>query len=82
MTNIEIEITKKANEACKKHDGSANYRYGYYDGAKWMQERMIEKAEKWLRKNINEDVSVPCGNVIKIISADEFVEYFIKSMEE
>ena len=48
MTNIEIEITKKANAACKEHDGSADYRYGYYDGAKWMQEKMIEKAAEWL----------------------------------
>lgn len=55
---------------------------GFIAGAKWMQERMIEKVVKWLRKNIDEDVSVPCGNVIKIISADEFVEYFAKSMEE
>lgn len=51
-------------------------------GAEWMRERMIEKVAKWLRKNIDEDVSIPCGNVIKIISADEFVEYFTKSMEE
>ena len=54
----------------------------FIDGAEWMQEKMIEKVAKWLRKNIDEDVSIPCGNVIKIISADEFVEYFTKSMEE
>ena len=54
----------------------------FIKGAELMQEKMIEKVVKWLRKNIDEDVSVPCGNVIKIISADEFVEYFAKSMEE
>jgi cell division GTPase FtsZ len=54
----------------------------FIKGAEWMQEKMIEKAAKWLRKNIDEDVFIPCGNVIKIISADEFVEYFTNSMEE
>ena len=54
----------------------------FIKGAELMQEKMIEKVAKWLRKNIDEDVSIPCGNVIKIISADEFVEYFTKSMEE
>lgn len=43
---------------------------------------MIEKVVKWLRRNIDEEVSVPCGKVIKIISVDEFVEYFTKFMEE
>lgn len=45
MTEIEKEITLKAHEACKKHDSSAYYRYGYQDGAKWMYEKMQESNE-------------------------------------
>jgi glutathione peroxidase-family protein len=45
MTEIEKEITLKAHEACKKHDSSAYYRYGYHDGAKWMYEKMQETNE-------------------------------------
>ena len=42
------EISLKADEYSKEYDGSAYYRYGFYDGAEWMQERMIEKAAEWL----------------------------------
>lgn len=45
MSEIEKEITLKAHEACKKHDSSAYYRYGYYDGAKWMCEKMQDTNE-------------------------------------
>jgi cell division GTPase FtsZ len=77
------EIQKASEEyILKSHIDNASVQDHFIAGAEWMRERMIEKVSKWLRKNIDEDVSIPCGNVIKIISADEFVEYFTKSMEE
>lgn len=51
-------------------------------GAKWDYETMIEKACKVLKSIIDEDVFVKCGNVIKIMNADEFSEYFRKAMED
>lgn len=77
------EIQKASEEYIwRTHIDNASVQDHFIAGAKWMRERMTEKVAKWLRKNIDEDVSIPCGNVIKIISVDEFVEYFIKSMEE
>lgn len=79
----EYPIKEKLNKkAVGTYDANYPRRKAFIIGAEWMQEKMIEKVAKWLRKNIDEDVSIPCGNVIKIISADEFVEYFTKSMEE
>ena len=39
------EISLKADEYSKEYDGSAYYRYGFYDGAEWMQEKMQETNE-------------------------------------
>lgn len=74
MTNTEREITIKADEACREHDGSANYRHGFYDGAKWMQDRMIEKAAEWLY------VYYPTFEKSK--SFEEAWEHFKQVMEE
>ena len=52
MTDIEREITIKSNEACKQHNGDAQYRYGYYDGAKWMYDKMIRKIIEYSNKNL------------------------------
>ena len=85
MTKEEIRQAAQKEFAHQIEIGSKaplSVQEGFINGAEWMQCKMIEKVAKWLRKNIDEDVSVPCGNVIKIISVDEFVEYFTKSMEE
>jgi len=89
MTEIEIEITKKANEACKEYNGSANYRYGFHDCAKWMHERMIEKAAEWLKEKMHyKDHSSGRGSwgEIKALgvynSLEEFIEDFKQAMKE
>ena len=51
-------------------------------GAKWDYETIIEKACEVLKSIIDEDVFVKCGNVIKIMNADEFSKYFRKAMDD
>lgn len=46
------------------------------------REVFIEKAKAWLKNNIDEDVFVKCGSVVKIMDAHNFSEYFCKVMEE
>ena len=48
----------------------------------YKKQKLIEKACEVLKSIIDEDVFVKCGNVIKIMTADEFSEYFRKAMEE
>lgn len=62
---------------------------GFKQGAKWAdvhpqssKEEFIEKACWWLKNTIDDDVFINCGSVIKIMPANEFVEYFRKAMEE
>lgn len=88
MTEIEREITIKAGEACKEHDGSANYRYGFYDGAKWMHERIIKQSEEWLKEEMHyRDHSSGRGSWGKIEalgaydSLEEFIEDFKQAMK-
>ena len=47
------------------------------------QEKMIslDKACGWLKNTIDDDVFINCGAVVKFMPANEFVEYFRKSME-
>lgn len=61
-------------------------------GAKWAddhpksemvnKDEFIEKVKDWLKNNIDEDVFVKCGNVIKIMDAHDFSEYFCKVIKE
>ena len=48
------------------------------------QEKMISlnRACEWLKNTIDDDVFINCGAVVKFMSANEFVEYFRKTMEE
>jgi hypothetical protein len=48
------------------------------------QEKMISlnDACEWMKNTIDDDVFINCGSVVKFMSANEFVEYFRKSMEE
>lgn len=46
------------------------------------KEEFIEKAKAWLKNNIDEDVFVKCGNVVKIMDAHDFSEYFCKVINE
>lgn len=46
------------------------------------KQEFIEKAKAWLKNNIDEDVFVKCGSVVKIMDAHDFSEYFCKVMEE
>lgn len=54
----------------------------FEQGAMWADRTMLDKVCKWLKENIDEDVLVKCGSVIKCMDADEFSEYFRKAMEE
>ncbi len=46
------------------------------------QEKMISlnDACEWLKNTIDDDVFINCGSVVKFMAANEFVEYFRKSM--
>ena len=46
------------------------------------KKEIINKACEWLKNTIDDDVFINCGSVIKIMSANEFVEHFRKAMEE
>lgn len=54
----------------------------FEEGAKWADKTMIDKACEWMKNTIDDDVFINCGAVIKFMSANEFVEYFRKAMEE
>ena len=47
------------------------------------QEKMVslEQVCEWLKNTIDDDVFINCGAVVKFMQANEFVEYFRKSME-
>ena len=46
------------------------------------RERFLNKACEWLKNTIDDDVFINCGTVVKFMPANEFVEYFRKSMEK
>lgn len=48
------------------------------------REKMVslDKACEWLKNTIDDDVFINCGTVVKFMPANEFVEYFRKSMEK
>lgn len=54
----------------------------FIEAAEWADATMLDKVCEWLKENIDEDVLVKCGSVIKCMDADEFSEYFRKAMEE
>ena len=45
------------------------------------RERFLNKACEWLKNTIDDDVFINCGTVVKFMQANEFVEYYRKSME-
>ena len=47
-----------------------------------MYDKMLEKVRELLEKTIDEDVTINCGNVIKIISKSEFIEYFTTCLKK
>ena len=47
-----------------------------------VQNQMFDKACKILKNTIDDDVFINCGSVVKFMPANEFVEYFRKSMEK
>lgn len=47
-----------------------------------VQNQMLDKACKILKNTIDDDVFINCGSVVKFMPANEFVEYFRKSMEK
>ena len=47
-----------------------------------VQNQMLDKACKILKNTIIDDVFANRGSIIKYMSANEFVEYFRKSMEK
>ena len=68
-TNGDIVTPKQENEHLKKY---LQYQRG----------KLIDKACEWLKNTIDDDVFVNCGDVIKFMLANEFVEYFRKAIEE
>lgn len=95
---IEYQASKYANDSnntIEWGDGWEDYNDfdqvfdAFKNGAKWAdanpqfsKEEFIEKACEWLKNTIDDDVFINCGGVVKIIPANEFVEYFRKTMEE
>ena len=45
------------------------------------QNQILDKAYKILKNTIDDDVFINCGSVVKFMPANEFVEYFRKTME-
>ena len=41
----------------------------------------LDKACKWLKNTIDEEVLIKCGYVVKCICVDDFIEDFRKAME-
>jgi hypothetical protein len=48
------------------------------------QEKMVslEDVCKWIKNNVDDDILVKCGSVIKCMDVDDFVLYFRKAMEK
>jgi hypothetical protein len=48
------------------------------------QDKMISlnDACEWMKNTIDDDVFINCGAIVKFMTANEFVEYFRKTMEE
>ena len=48
------------------------------------QEKMVSLEEvcKWIKDNVDDDILVKCGNVIKCMDVNDFVLYFRKAMGE
>ena len=44
-------------------------------------EYSIDISKKWLQENIDDDVLVKCGSVIKCMDANDFSEYFENAMK-
>lgn len=48
------------------------------------QEKMVnlENVCKWIEDNVDDDILVKCGSVIKCMGVNDFVSYFRKAMEK
>ena len=71
----EEEIRQEMSKIAGTHpDWNKNdcMRMGFYEGAKWADETMIEKACEWLKNNRNE---------LSRVDASGFIELFKKAME-
>ena len=42
----------------------------------------LEDVCKWIKNNVDDDILVKCGSLIKCMDVDDFVLYFRKAMEE
>ena len=70
-------------------NASLSVQEGFVEGAEWMQEKMIEKAVRWLKEEMDfRDYSSGRGSYgeIKALgtydSLDEFINNFKQAMEE
>lgn len=81
---IEDEIREEINNQMVGCSGeySEGYENGMFCGAKIAIKAMIEKTRKFLKENIDDDVLVKCGSVIKCMSVEDFSEYFCKNIEK
>lgn len=57
-------------------DENGNCPYTAEEIFKAGMEYSIDISKKWLQENIDDDVLVKCGSVIKCMDANEFSEYF------
>lgn len=92
MTKEEITIAAQKEFAHQIEIGSKaplSVQEGFINGAEWMQERMIEKAVKWLRGEMyyrDESSGRVCWGKIETFwaydSLDEFINDFKQAMQD
>ena len=61
-------------------DENGNCPYTAEEVFKAGMEYSINISKKWLQENIDDDVLVKCGSVIKCMDANDFSEYFHETM--
>ena len=62
-------------------DENGNCPYTAEEVFKAGMEYSINISKKWLQENIDDDVLVKCGSVIKCMDANDFSEYFENAMK-
>lgn len=62
-------------------DKNGNCQYTAEEVFKAGMEYSINISKKWLQENIDDDVLVKCGSVIKCMDAKDFSEYFENAMK-
>ena len=91
MTYNEIEqmfdaFEKKYNNnySTGQYCHDASFKWGFQEGAEWMQRKMINKVCEWLKSQLNDNVTYEAVGLYgdKVIISEEGLENFRKAMEE